>query len=149
MAYSIGLALAAALLTTLETGAIPRGQDKGELELVVRGCLKGRELTAVDISGAEDLASPSGAVFRLSAKGDVETAVQQHNGQLVAVTGLVKKTALAEPGLRIGGARIVVGGGQMNTDPTRDPTRNPQRRVYPMQATTVSLVAERCPPIRQ
>jgi len=118
--------------------------DKNAIELVVTGCLKGRELTADDISGSPELANEVGAIFRLSAKGQVSDEIKRQNGHRVEVTGLVKKTALAEPGLRLGGGRVVIGGSPMSNDPTKNPARNPQRRIVPMDATAVEMLAETC-----
>jgi hypothetical protein len=141
--------LAGLLAATLS--AIPSGshtslqaQGKDVVELVVRGCLKGKDLTAVDISGGEGVPGYVNAVFRLSAKGELERAVKQHNGRLVDVTGTVKKTALAEPGFKVGGARVVIGQ-PMSTDPTANPARNPQKRILPMQVSSIALSAEACP----
>ena len=124
--------------------ALQRAPDKNEVELVVRGCLKGRELRGDEISGHEDLEKEPGIVFRLSAKGDVESQVKQHNGRAVEVTGLVKKTSLATPGIKIGGGRVVIGAGPVAGDPTRNPARNPQNRMIPMDVSSIELVAETC-----
>ncbi|MGQ0732353.1 MAG: hypothetical protein ACT4QD_01725 [Acidobacteriota bacterium] len=120
--------------------------DKNSVELVVRGCLKGRELTAESISENASLPSFSEAVFRLSGKGDLDKAIKQANGRLVEVTGLVKKNALAEPGLRLGGGRIVIGGGPVSRDPTRNPARTPSVRIFPMQVTAIALEQDPCAP---
>lgn len=123
--------------------------DKNSVELVVRGCLKGREVTADEISGNPDLETESDVIFRLSARGEVNNDMKRHNGRLIVVTGLVKKTALATPGFKIGGGRIVIGAGPMSTDPTRNPTRNPPRRLIPMDASSIELVAEACPTVKR
>ena len=120
------------------------GQGKDSFELIVRGCLKGKDLTAVDISGSDQVPGYVNAVFRLSAKGDLERAVKQQNGRFVDITGTVKKTSMAEPGVTVGGARIVFNQ-PMSTDPTANPARNPQRRVIPMNVSSVSMVEEACP----
>lgn len=131
-------ALAAVPLTAQRT------PDKNEVELVVRGCLKGRELTGEEISGHAELEKEAGVVFRLSAKGDLNTEMRQHNGRLVEITGLVKKTALATPGMKLGGGRIVIGGGPTATDPTRNPARNPQNRMIPMDVSAIQMISETC-----
>ena len=119
--------------------------DKNSLELVVRGCLKGRELTADEVSGSADLEHEIGVIFRLSAKGEVGNEIKRQNGHLIHVTGLVRKTALTTPGFKIGGGRIIIGGSPMSTDPTRNPARNPSRRIVPMDATLVEMISESCP----
>ena len=118
--------------------------DKNSIELVVSGCLKGRELTADDIAGSAELANAVGTMFRLSAKGQVNDEIKRQNGHRVEVTGLVKKTSLAEPGLKLGGGRVVIGGSPMSGDPTKNPARNSQRRIVPMDVTAVEMLAETC-----
>jgi len=49
--------------------------------------------------------------FRLAGKKDVMKDVKDQDGHLVDVTGLVRKSALIEPGVKIG-KRVVIGGGQ-------------------------------------
>ena len=139
------ISLAVALLVGDPFADLQPERDKNSIELLVQGCLKGRELTAEEISGHDDLAQEIGMLFRLSAKGDVSEEIKRQSGHLVEVTGLVKKTALTTPGFKIGGGRIVIGGGPMSTDPTRDPARNPSRRIVPMDATAIRMIAESCP----
>lgn len=135
---------AAAVAAVLAAAAPLDGQSLDDVELVVRGCLKGKDLTAVEISGAESLPGYVNAVFRLSAKGDLDKAVKAQNGRFVDVTGTVKKTSLAEPGMKVGGARIVIGQ-PMSTDPTANPARNPQKRILPMQVSSIAVAGESCP----
>jgi hypothetical protein len=141
-----GRAMLAALVVTFGMGQLSAQDkpDKNSVELIVRGCLKGREVTADDISGRDDLANEVGMIFRLSAKGDLSDEIKRRNGQRVMVTGLVKKTALAKPGLQLGGGRVVIGGGPVAQDPTRNPARNPSRRMVPMDASAIEVVAESC-----
>jgi hypothetical protein len=138
------LLVAGVLCVQATTLALQRTPDKSEVELVVRGCLKGRELSGDEISGHEDLEKETGIVFRLSAKGDVESQVKQHNGHAVEITGLVKKTSLVTPGIKIGGGRVIIGAGPVAGDPTRNPARNPQNRMIPMDVSSIEMVAESC-----
>lgn len=136
--------LAIMVMPTWSAAASQDSPDKNSIEVVVRGCLKGKELTADEISGSDALANEVGMLFRLSAKGQVNDQIKQQNGHRVEVTGLVKKTALAEPGLKLGGGRVVIGGSPMSSDPTKNPARNPQRRIVPMDVTMVEMLAETC-----
>ena len=132
------------VVTPAQPAATPQDSpDKNSIELVVRGCLKGRELTADRISGSDVLANEVGMLFRLSAKGQVNDEIKRQNGHRVEITGLVKKTALAEPGFKVGGGRVVIGS-PMTTDPTKNPARNPQRRIVPLDVTEVEMLAETC-----
>ena len=141
IAYSL---LAIVVVPTWSAAAAQDTPDKNSIEVVVRGCLKGRELTADEISGSDALANEVGMLFRLSAKGQVSDEVKKQNGHRVEITGLIKKSALAEPGLKLGGGRVVIGGSPMSTDPTKNPARNPQRRIVPMDVTLVEMIAETC-----
>jgi hypothetical protein len=137
------------IVALLAGGAVDARQqpiDKNSIELIVRGCLKGREVTADDVSGSDGVEIEMGTIFRLSAKGDLSDDLKRHNGQVVIVTGLVKKTALAKPGFRLGGGRIVIGGGgSAGHDPTRDPARNSTRRLIPMDVSAIDVISESCP----
>ena len=142
--WSTAICFAGVLCLTAAPSALQREPDKNAVELVVRGCLKGRELAADEIAGHAELEKEVGIIFRLSAKGDVNSEMKRHNRHTVEVTGLVKKTALTTPGLKLGGGRIVIGGGPTATDPTRNPARNPQSRMIPMDVAAIELVAETC-----
>ena len=140
----IYLTVLTALLSGESVVGVQDSPDKNSVELIVRGCLKGREVTADDISGSDDLANESGMIFRLSAKGDLSNEIKRQNGRFIEVTGRVKKTALATPGLKLGGGRIVIGAGPVTQDPTRNPARNPSRRMVPMDITAIEMVRETC-----
>jgi hypothetical protein len=118
--------------------------QKDSLELVVRGCLKGKDLTAVEISGGEGLPGYVNAVFRLSAKGDLDKAIKQQNGRFLDVTGTVSKSSFAEPGMKVGNTRIMIGQ-PMSTDPTANPARNPQKKILPMQVSAIAVAGDSCP----
>jgi hypothetical protein len=49
--------------------------------------------------------------FRVAAKKDVMEVVKENNHRHVEVTGLIKKSALRESGIKFKGGRVVVGGG--------------------------------------
>lgn len=140
----IYLTVLTALLSGESVVGVQDPPDKNSVELIVRGCLKGREVTADQISGSDDLANETGMIFRLSAKGDLSNEIKRQNGRFIEVTGRVKKTALATPGLKLGGGRIVIGAGPVTQDPTRNPARNPSRRMVPMDITAIDMLRESC-----
>src|SRR5258705_13543046 len=86
---------------------------KDSIELVVTGCLKGRVLAVSDVRQEDTQSGPivRARSFRLAGKKEVMADVKKEDGHLVDVTGLVRKSALIEPGVKIG-KRIVIGGGQ-------------------------------------
>ena len=118
---------------------------KDSAEVLVHGCLKGRVLAAdqarkTDVESGPPLTKHT---FRLAGKKDMMKAVKDADGQLVEITGLVKKTDLASPpGLKIGGTRVVVGGGYGSSDPNRRP--DPAEGVVVMDVTSVRLAGGTC-----
>jgi hypothetical protein len=86
---------------------------KDSIQLVVTGCLKGRVLAVSDVRREDTQSGPivTARSFRLSGKKDVMQVVKREDGHLVDVTGLVRKSALIEPGVKVG-KHIVIGGGQ-------------------------------------
>ena len=99
---------------------------KDSIELVVSGCLKGRVLAVSDVRREDTQSGPivRARSFRLAGKKDVMKGVKEHDGHLVDVTGLVRKSALIEPGVnvgkgvRIGGGQPVAGSGSHPPPPT-------------------------------
>lgn len=89
-----------------------RKVPKDSVRLSITGCLKGRVLAVSDVRRPDTESGPivRARSFRLAGKGDVMDDVKREDGHLVDVTGLVRRSALIEPGVRIG-KRIVVGGG--------------------------------------
>jgi hypothetical protein len=86
---------------------------KDSVELVITGCLKGRVLAVSDVRATDVQRSPDvrARTFRLAGKGDVMKDVKRQDGHLVEVTGIVKRSSLDEPGVRVGKG-IVIGAGR-------------------------------------
>jgi hypothetical protein len=104
----IALALAGAAQETPQEMKVP----KDSLLLVVTGCLKGRVLAVSDVRQEDTQTGPivRAKSFRLAAKGEVMDDIKKNDKHLVEATGLVRKSALMEPGMKIG-KRITIGGG--------------------------------------
>jgi hypothetical protein len=85
---------------------------KDSLELVIIGCLTGRALRASDVRLVDTRSGPDvrSRTFRLAGKRDVMSAVAEEDGHLVEVTGLVKRSALDEQGMKVG-KRVEINGG--------------------------------------
>jgi hypothetical protein len=85
---------------------------KDSIELSITGCLTGRVLAVSDVRRPDMESGPPvrAKSFRLAAKGDLKDDVKREDHHLVDVTGLVRKSALIEPGVKIG-RRITMGGG--------------------------------------
>src|SRR3954465_14209553 len=97
--------------TPQETPAGKPKVPKDSIELSITGCLTGRVLAVSDVRRPDTESGPPvrAKSFRLAAKGDVMDDVKREDHHLVEVTGVVRKTALIEPGVKIG-RRITIGG---------------------------------------
>ena len=82
------------------------------VELNVSGCLKGRVLAVSDARQEDTQTGPivKAKTFRLAAKGEVMDDIKKYDKHLVEATGLVKKSALIEPGIKIGKGITIAGG---------------------------------------
>src|SRR3954452_12144897 len=85
---------------------------KDSIELVVSGCLKGRVLAVSDVRQTDTHSSPivKSRSFRVASKKEVMNEVKENDGHLVDVTGIVKKSSLVEPGVKLG-RNVTMGGG--------------------------------------
>jgi hypothetical protein len=116
---------------------------KDSVMAVIRGCLKGRVIRADDVrqtdtaSGVE-IRSHS---FRVEGKKDVISLVKEHDGDRVEMTGLIKKSALIEPGIRFKGGRVVIGGGTSGGTGTLP---SPAENVLVIDALTVTAIGGTC-----
>ena len=86
---------------------------KDSIEVTATGCLTGRALAVSDVRQTDVQSGPiiRQRAFRLSGKKDLMKQVKEADGQRVEVVGLIRKSALMEPGMRFKGGRIVLGGG--------------------------------------
>jgi hypothetical protein len=107
-AFVIALALTGAVQETPQEKKVP----KDSVMLVVTGCLKGRVLAVSEARQEDTQAGPivHAKSFRLQAKGDVMDDIKKDDKHLVEATGLVRKAALIEPGVKIG-KHVTMGGG--------------------------------------
>jgi hypothetical protein len=72
--------------------------------------------------------------FRLAGKKDVMEEVKENDGKRVEISGLIKKSALIESGMKFKGGRVVIGGGSpTSTSSMPDPADN----VVVLDAMTV------------
>ena len=118
---------------------------KDSIELVVTGCLKGRLLIVSDVRETDTQAGPivRAKTFRLSGKSEVMKVVKREDRHLVDVIGLVKRSSLTEPGMKVGKG-IVIGGGQPTAGSGMRPTPNPSEYVPVLDVESVRLRAMSC-----
>ena len=127
-----------------ETKKIP----KDSVEVATRGCLKGRVFTATPAPEGEGVRrgpDVTGHHFRVSAPKDLMKVVKEHNGHLVEVVGLIRKSALSDSGIgmKVGGTRVVIGA--PGTDPDRSMYNHPVGNVNVMDLTSIGFLSNDCP----
>ena len=106
------LLLVVALSVSQETPQEKPRVPKDSIQVVVIGCLSGRALAVDDVRQTDTESGPviRAKTFRLAGKKDVMAIVKEENHRIVEVTGIIKKSALIEPGVKLGN-RVTVGGG--------------------------------------
>lgn len=116
---------------------------KDSIELVMTGCLKGRILAVSDVRQTDVQSGPivRSRSFRLAGKRDVMDVVKREDRHFVEVTGLVKRSALIEPGVRVG-KHIVLGGGSPVAGSGTRPA--PSEFVPVMDVSSVRLRSTSC-----
>lgn len=120
----------ACLLAAVPLAARQEGQikvPKDSLLVVVTGCFNGRAFRADDVRQIDTTTGITvrSRTFRIAAKKDVMEVVKENNRRRAEVTGLIKRSALREPGMKFKGGRIVVGGGSTGgTGSLPDPADN-------------------------
>jgi hypothetical protein len=115
---------------------------KDSIELTVVGCLKGRVLKTVanrqpDVESGPYVGERS---FRLAGKRDVMDEVKRHDGRLVEVVGIVKRSDLDDKGVKVG--RVAIGGGSPTASSRGIPS--PAANVAVMDAESVRLRSSSC-----
>jgi hypothetical protein len=139
-ALAVLVAASPLLLQQEERPKVP----KDSLLVTVTGCLKGRVLKAADVRQEDTTSGPivRGHSFRIAGKKDVMKIVKEDDGQRVEVTGLIRKSALMEPGVKFKGGRVVVGGGTMASGSSSLP--DPSENVLVLDAWTVQALGGSC-----
>jgi hypothetical protein len=125
-----------------QEGQEPPKVPKDSMRVVLTGCVKGRML-AVDDARRTDTESGypiKARSFRLAGKKDVMDEVKKQDKRVVEVEGLVKQSALQEPGVKVGKG-ITISGGSPTAGTGRPPapTENvPVIDIYRVQARGTS-----------
>jgi hypothetical protein len=104
------LALAIAAPALAQEREVP----KDSARITIPGCIKGRTFTIAAREGHEPTSAEllPGRRFRLSGPRDVLKEIDKRKGQMVEVTGLVRRSELAGPGgVSAGSGRVRIAGG--------------------------------------
>lgn len=108
--FTIALALMLSLGAGQEAGKEQEKPKvpKDSVELVVVGCLKGRVLAISEVRQTDVQSGPivRARSFRLAGKKDVMEDVKREDGHFVEVTGLVRRSALDDRGVKVKGVTI-------------------------------------------
>jgi hypothetical protein len=116
---------------------------KDSLLVTVAGCIKGRVIRAADVR-QEDTTSGynvRSTSFRIEGKKDVMQGVKEQDGQRAEIIGLIKKSALIEPGIKFKGGRVVVGGG---THSSTSSMPSPAENVLVLDAISIQGLGGSC-----
>jgi len=148
----IGAAILAILTATVSIAAQQDQQEerpkvpKDSVQVTVTGCLKGRVLSASDVRQVDTQSGPviRQRAFRLAGKKNEMNDVKKNDGQRVEIMGLIKKSALVEPGMKFKGGRVVVGGGSMGSAGSTGRPPDPAENVTVMDVQTVQAVGGSC-----
>src|SRR5215207_1857344 len=117
---------------------------KDSLMVVITGCIKGRVIRAADVRQTDTTSGVNirSTTFRLAGKKDVMSIVKEQDGQRAEVTGLIKKSALMESGMKFKGGRVVIGGGTSAGATSSMPS--PAENVLVLDALTVQGLGSQC-----
>ena len=109
-AVIVALAVSGSVLSAQEPKPVP----KDSMRVTVPGCTKGSVFTAAakteDQVGRADI--PEGTRLRMNAPKKLMAEIKAHEGQMIQITGLMKKGQYNETGIPVGGGvRVTPGSG--------------------------------------
>ena len=111
MRLSVGVAVALVIITVPIAAQETKPVPKGSARVVIPGCSKGYIFTVaprtVEAPGSVDV--PPGMHLRLNAPKKMMAEIKSHEGDLIEITGLMKKGQYGPSGIGIGGVRITPG----------------------------------------
>jgi hypothetical protein len=141
--FALACLIAAAPLLAQEQEDRPK-VPKDSVMVVITGCIKGRVIRAADVRQTDTTSGVNirSTTFRLAGKKDVMQVVKEQDGQRAEVTGLIKKSALMEQGIKFKGGRVVVGGGSSAGSMGSMPS--PADNVLVLDAMTVQGLGGSC-----
>ncbi len=117
---------------------------KDSLLATIEGCLKGRVIRAYDVRQPDTTTGIEirNKSFSVEGKKDVIADVKKNDGQHVEITGIIKKSALIEPGVKFKGGRVMVGGGTSAVGMSGAP--DPAENVVVIDALTLTAFGNTC-----
>ena len=131
-----------------ETKPVP----SDSVEIATTGCLKGRVFTATEPPEENMRKGPNvtGRHFRLNGSKELMNLVKQHDGDLVQVVGLVRKSdaGAAPPSARIGNTQVSIGAPRSG-DPMQSARTPISDGIAVMDASSVRFLSDTCPIARK
>ena len=117
------LILAAAVSVSAQERKVPKDSTR----VSIPGCSKGSAFVVTASPEAERTSTEivTGRRFRLAGPKDVLNDIKKREGTIIEVTGIVKKSDLKESGIRLGGGRVRIGGGNPQDPISGGPGRAP------------------------
>jgi len=121
----------------------PKPVPKDSLRVVITGCVKGRVIRAADVRQTDTTSGLPirSKTFRLEGKRDVMNGVKDVDGERAEVTGLIKKSALIEPGVSMMGGRVKIGPGTTGATSSRP---DPAQDVLVLDVESVREIGGSC-----
>jgi hypothetical protein len=91
-----------------------REVPKDSVRLSIPGCVEGRTFIVMRRDRPEpvDVEVQPGRRFRMNGKKDMLKEMQTQKATMIEVTGLVRRSQIAERGVSVAGGRVRIGGGQ-------------------------------------
>src|SRR5262249_47508355 len=102
------LALAAAVGVSAQEKKVPKDSTR----ISIPGCSRGSDFVVPASPEAERTSTEikSGRRFRLTGQRSLLNEIKAHEGTIIEVTGLIKKSDLTPSGVSLGGGRVHIGG---------------------------------------
>ena len=118
------------------------------VEIATTGCLKGRVFTATEPPEENMRKGPNvtGRSFRLAGPKELMNIVKEHDGDLVQVVGLIRRSDMAPagPSARIGNTKVTIGAPRSG-DPMQSARQPISEGIAVMDTSSVRYLSETCP----
>jgi hypothetical protein len=137
--------LAAVPLVAQQEQEKPKPVPKDSLRVIITGCVKGRVIRAADVRQTDTTSGIDirSRTFRIEGKREPMNAVKGVDGQRAELTGLIKKSALIQPGMSVMGGRVKIGGGTNGTAGSPGPP-DPAQDVVVLDVESVQPIGGSC-----
>ncbi|HEX6463783.1 MAG TPA: hypothetical protein VFZ98_05000, partial [Vicinamibacterales bacterium] len=123
----------------------PKPVPKDSIRVVITGCVRGRVIRAADVRQPDTTSGVSvrSKSFRLEGKRDVMKGIKAVDGSRAEVTGLIRKSALIQPGVNVMGGRVRIGGGPPTASGAGS-LPDPAQDVVVLDTETVQAIGGSC-----